>query len=260
MAEMNLGQQFHEGTVVVPPTSSQIASILRPWRTLEQRDLAVDRGIIGCLWLRTCYKEGTDAQHEALVANIDMDMAVDERLLNDATLYDFGDHWEQILDYVPELVTNTSYGVSWDSDRLREAVDSYRKADRVLSGSTATADIEGAPMHLINEIGRYTPATEGPANVLKCMQEGIHQACVVTYAIIEDGEALETGLVALLFLDDCGRVVRRTRMCAIDAVYMAGGWLDGCWEEDDLWLEADLGEEYQEGGVCGGLLYFKPGS
>lgn len=130
MAEMNLGQQFHEGTVAMPPTSSQIASILRPWRTLEQRDLAVDRGVIGSLWLRTSYREGTDAKHEALVADVDMDMAVDERLLNDATLYDFGTHWERVLDYIPELVTNTDYGVSWDSTRLREAVDMYQKADR----------------------------------------------------------------------------------------------------------------------------------
>lgn len=76
-------------------------------------------------------------------------------------------------------------------------------------------------MRFINEMRRHTPATEGPPIVLKSMQAGIHQACVVTYAIIEDEEALETGLVALLFLDDCGRVVRRTRMCAGDAVHMA---------------------------------------
>ena len=63
-------------------------------------------------------------------------------------------------------------------------------------------------------------------------------------------------MVLLLFLDDCGRMVRRSRLDASEAEQVGGSWLEHCWEESDYWNEADLGEDYREGGVCADLLYF----
>ena len=257
---MNLGQPSSNETVSVQPTPSQIASVLRPWRTVDQRDLVVDPGLVGSVWLRTCYREGTDAQHEALVEHIDMEMAVDrdERLLNDAILYDFGNHWEKVLEYVPELITNQDASASYWSDELRKAVDTFRKAQEFLSGASATAEFEGPPKRMLEDALGHLPAAEVQGYVLKILQSDIQRACVVNYMIVEDEEALETGLVLLLFLDECGRVVRQFRLSASEAEQIGGGWLELCWDESYYWVEADLGEDYREDGVCGHLLYFMP--
>lgn len=261
MADMDLGQPPHEGPVAVQPTSSQIASILKPWRTIEQRDLAVDPGTLGPVaWLRTCYKEGTDAQHEAVVDRVDMYNAVDDRLLNDATLYDFGDHWERIFDYIPELVVDQSEDASYRARRLRDAEDAFRMAQAIFSGSPATAAIGEEPMRLIESARRYLPAAEVQEHVLQVLQSSIHCACVKTYLIVEDEEALQTGQVLLLFLDNCGRAVRQQRLPAREAEDIGGAWVQHCWDEDHFWEDADLGADYQEGGVCGHLLYYKPGA
>lgn len=79
-------------------------------------------------------QRGTDSQHEALIAKIDMEMAVnrDERLLNDATLYDFGDCWEHILDSLLELITNQDKNTSSQSESLQKAEDTFHKAPAIL--------------------------------------------------------------------------------------------------------------------------------
>ncbi len=91
---------------VQPLTPLQMASILGPWRTAEQRQLAINPGALGSVWLRTCYEDGTDNKHPKLVANVDMYNESTARGACSMTQYCiiFGDHWERILDYVPELV------------------------------------------------------------------------------------------------------------------------------------------------------------
>ncbi|MCJ1366220.1 hypothetical protein MMC16_005346 [Acarospora aff. strigata] len=115
----------------------------------------------------------------------------EERPLDDATLYEFEDHWEQVLDYISELITNRDGDVSGRSDRLRKAEDAFRKARGMLSGS-ATAGVEGPTMRLIDEARRRLPSAELQAHVLKIVQSDIHKACVVNYVVVEDEEALES--------------------------------------------------------------------
>lgn len=79
-------------------------------------------------------------------------------------------------------------------------------------------------------------------------------ACVVTWIMVEDEEALESGMGKLLFLDAYGRVVKTTRVEANEVVQFGGGWADGCWDEIGEWEEGVLGEEYRLGGACGDLL------
>ena len=70
---------------------------------------------------------------------------------------------------------------------------------------------------------------------------------MVNYVIVEDVEALETGLVLLLFLDDRGCVARRFRLSASKAEQVGGAWLEFCGDESYYWVEADVGENYFAG-------------
>jgi len=139
-----------------------------------------------------------------------MEMVIDrdERLLNDADRYDFGDRWERVPDYIPELVCKWEENTSYRPAKLRKAEDTFRKAQVILS-DPSTAEIEGPRRGLILDVRRHLPAGEVQGYVMKILQSDTHEACVVNYVIVEDEEALETSLVLLLFLDDRGCVARR---------------------------------------------------
>lgn len=259
-----------DGIPPLQPTHADIASVIRPWRTVEQRGLATDPGLVGSVWLRTCYKEGTDEKHKILVEEIQMDHAVDreERLLDDATLYNFGNHWERILDYVPELVgpLTTSFGYDftttfWDSylDSIRKAKDEFCKAREILSGGS-TEGATAMTIELIESSRRDLQADLVMNSVLEVTLSYLHKMYVVNYLIVEDEEALESGLLLIIFLDAFGRVVRHCRMDASLAESMGGSWLECCWDESSEWVEGTLGEDYQEGGACGDLVNYNSGA
>lgn len=50
--------------------------------------------------------DGSNTEHDAQLAEVDLNNAVDgaDRVLNDPTLYHYGDDCARIVDYVPELV------------------------------------------------------------------------------------------------------------------------------------------------------------
>lgn len=58
----------------------------------------------GVIWLRTCYDEGTDEQHQKLlnVLNEELALELEENILDDAALYDYGDDWRRIFEVAPE--------------------------------------------------------------------------------------------------------------------------------------------------------------
>lgn len=86
------------GSELPPPEHWR--SILAPLRTEFQRQLASPYSFQpegfhcwGIIWLRTCYDEGTDEAHQRLLSELNQDLAleVEENILDDATLYDYGD-------------------------------------------------------------------------------------------------------------------------------------------------------------------------
>jgi hypothetical protein len=99
------------------------------------------------------------------------------------------------------------------------------------------------------------PADQAAESVLRILRSKVHKACVVNYILVEDSEALETQRLLLIFLSAHGRVVRSSRVPPDHAEQMGGFWLDGSWDELDEWMEADIGDDYQVGGVCGYLLH-----
>lgn len=214
------------------------------------------------MWLRTCYTYGSDAKHDALLANVDLDNAVDseDRLLNDPALYNFGDDWANILDYVPELVTVADEAEH--AAQIREAKAQFRAAQEHFRTDGAT-NVAGQPTALIENARRLLPPQDVEPLVLGAMQSSIHKACVTNYVIVEDAVTLadesEDGQVAMRFLDARGRVVREVRVSAGDAEQMGGLWLECAWDEGGDWAAAELGPEYRRGGSCGDLLLWEAG-
>ncbi|KAL8903160.1 MAG: hypothetical protein Q9207_004109 [Kuettlingeria erythrocarpa] len=191
------------------------------------------------VWLRTCYTEESEIRHEALVEDVQMDMTVDDRLLNDPLLYNYGAAWQRIFDVMPELLepyheTSSSYE------------DGQRKAVEALN-AYALEGIASAPPQLVENL--YCPNGVPGSRV-----QSVHHRYVVSWLVLEDEEALETGKVAVIFLDALGNVIRSKRVIALDPEHIAGLWGDGSFVESSEWENGDLGSEYQTGGSRGNLL------
>lgn len=200
------------------------------------------------VWLRTCYSQGSNEKHDNLIKYVDMYNAVDgqHRLLNDADLYNFGTEWQQVFDFVPELLEpQEESGWTLKAQRHTEAVEKLK--DFAIGG------IDRAPAGLRQAFSRLQ-ASEMEYNIAWALQSAVHETCVMTWIVLEDEEALETGMVAILFLDAVGRVVRKQRVDADEAESMGGFWMDGSWNEFGWWDDAELGEDYKDGGTCEWLL------
>jgi hypothetical protein len=63
--------------------------------------------------------------------------------------------------------------------------------------------------------------------------ERLHCAVIVHYLFVADKAALETGKVLVVFVDDCGRVVRQARIRPGFCEDTAGAWHD-CHISDSL--------------------------
>ncbi|KAI4125113.1 MAG: hypothetical protein LQ338_004441 [Usnochroma carphineum] len=199
------------------------------------------------VWLRTCYTEGSDQRHDELVKGIDMLLAVDgdHRLLNDPDLYNFGADWQRVFDVLPELLQPS------DGDWTY-----YQEAQcKALEDLTAFAEggVARAPPKLLENLSSFQ-GEELEQIVREALQSEVHTAHVVTWIVLEDEKALANGEVAVMFVDAYGRVIRSKRTEVGEASMMGGAWVNCCWDEMDIWEEAVLGEEYQIGGSCGGLL------
>ena len=237
----------------VTPSQDQIETILVPWRTIFQRDIAHNPGALGCVWLRTDYLEGTDAAHESLLEHVDWCNAVDDedRLLDDEDLYNFGDDWRRILDVFPELVSYSDEIWTSQQKSLQEAEDYLLNAKAYLAGR----EVEDSPIEWIDSIKEHCPATEAEQIVMGTYRSGVHMECVANYLIVEDKKAVETKQLLLVFLDAFGRVVRWSRVDPSEAEQMGGSWLAPNWFDLHEWKDGEIGEDYQVGGVCGHLLH-----
>lgn len=203
--------------------------------------------MVPSIWLRTCYSPGSDEKHEQLVANVELDHAVDgeHRLLNDANLYNFGADWRRIFDTIPELLDPSSGDWEYYQQRQNEGLNDLK--------SFARGGVSHAPSRLLENLACFQ-GKELEEWVAKALQSSVHEACVVAWIVLEDEEALESKQVLLMFLDAYGRVVREKRVGVDEAEDMGGSWVRGSWHERDEWLEAELGEDYRGEGVCGELL------
>ncbi|KAL8967777.1 MAG: hypothetical protein Q9183_002762 [Haloplaca sp. 2 TL-2023] len=240
----------------VDPSKDQITSILDSWRTPDQRALTERTNLGTAIWLRTCYSPGSDEKHAELIQDVEMDHAVDgdHRVLNDPELYNYGSDWQQIFSILPELLepekNDGTYRIQKQNDALAE-LRAYAQQ--------GLAAVERRLMDNLTGVAQGRPGTgfcgeELEEKVAKALQSTVHESRVVTWLILEDEEALESGNVAVIFLDAHGRVVRLTRESTDLAQQFGGAWFDCCWDEFGEWDHGELGVEYRSGGACRGLL------
>ncbi|KAL8642258.1 MAG: hypothetical protein Q9228_001024 [Teloschistes exilis] len=240
----------------ISPSATDISEILKPWRTSSQREVADYNTMGPAIWLRTCYTIGSDEKHEALINGVDMDNAVDgdHRLLNDPTHYDYGADWQRVFEVLPELLEPNDQ--SWESYEENhhtefEALRAYAEGGIARADQRLVDNLTGVSQGM-PQFGFQGAELEN--QVAKALQSSVHKACVVAWVVLEDEEALESGKVALMFVDALGRVVRSIRVEVGEAERMGGFWADGSWDEIHEWEDGESGPEYRLGGSCGGLL------
>ena len=188
---------------------------------MQERNLGIDSSDM-YIWLRTCYAPGTDDLHREMLASLPMDVdgvtdgLGDECLLSDQTLYDFGDDWTRIFRRIPGIVKGTL-------------------KDDWLNRRTA----------LVRQF-RENPDERDLSYV--------HYGFAKTFLFVEDAEAFRTGSLLVVWLDDCGRVVRQGRIPADEAhditALMTKGAVDDCCQ---AWIEGEIGEAYRDGRLPYGL-------
>lgn len=176
--------------------------------------------------MRTCYEPGSDISHERLLTSLPYfieeatDGEDDECLLDDQSLYGYGDDWTRIFRRLPELVKGDHTSLN---DQPKIIRDAQIKAVRAFEKEK----LEGL---------------KEPDSSF------VHIMCASSYFFIEDAEALRTGSLLVVWLDDCGRVVRQGRCPAdeltdISALETKGAVYD-CFEP---WMTGEIGEAYRDG-------------
>jgi hypothetical protein len=224
------------------PPQADWESILAPLRTDFQRLLASPHSFSpyssqpeswscwGIIWLRTCYDEGTEEAHQRLLDELNSELALDldENILDDATLYDYGDDWRRIFEVVPERL----FEESLDDADMRTTPEDHEAQIREAQGNLDSGEVD--------DLDAFKEATTR-----------YHSEAVSRYLFIEDKVALDTGKVLIVFFDDCGRTVRQSRMKPEHGEMIAGAWADSCIDEMDEFAEADIGPDYLPGGSCG---------
>ena len=147
-----------------------------------------------------------------------------ETLFNDKSLYDYGKSWTRIFRRIPELAD----GQHRIFNEHRRAILNYQLE--------AVREFQGDEIEDLDEPD---------------YSEAQHLAAT-TFLFVEDEETFETGLLLVIWLDDCGRVVRQARTPPDRADEIFGLTADGsiC-DSCEAWLVGEVGEAYLEGGVCG---------
>ncbi|KAF2137667.1 uncharacterized protein K452DRAFT_291482 [Aplosporella prunicola CBS 121167] len=104
------------------PTEEQIRRI-RPLQTTQERSVYGE-----AIWLRTCYLQGSDRRHEAMLRKVAETAPPEDGpcsriekkhcVFDDSDRYDFGDDWARIFTHIPELVYPTFGPGTLDPENL----------------------------------------------------------------------------------------------------------------------------------------------
>lgn len=194
----------------VKPTEEQVETILRPLRPPVLRYVAERLSSwstsSGNIWLRIDYKDEERHRNfcERLLETECVDsgegLYEDSNILSDSRYYDF-DSWREVLDMLPEMVSNLHWEDETTDDRYR--------------GGEGRLDCE-------REYMDYRADAEA-AGILLARQQGY---CWVRHFIVEDQEMFATDPPRFhsLWLDDRGNVIRENRITAPEACTIPQWW------------------------------------
>lgn len=218
------------------PSDSQIETILRPLRPSALRSVANTLANLpdssGPIWLRTSYED--QERHEEFcrleLGCVDSGdgLREDSIILSDHHYYDV-ESWQKILEFLPEIVV--------DQCKEQQVTESnYRGGDIRREYEREFMTCESGP--------------EIEETVLAAQQYG----CIARFMLVEDNEmyASDPPLFHAIWLDDCGNVVRESRVTAEDACDYFAMAADGAGGEQEIWSkEATVGPKYLSGAEYG---------
>ena len=161
-------------------------------------------------------------------------------VLDDATLYDYGpDNWQRIFNRIPELIHDPFDPESYD----REKGEFLAKALEAEAAENAELEEQG-----------YTKSED--STHWSDRYSHVQYLSALGAIWVADEEALcaqppESRKLLIAWFDECGRVVRWNRMRSRDIGSLIGLMSEKCDGEDDMWKDAEVGEDYDWDGVCG---------
>jgi len=174
------------------------------------------------------------------MSKTDVEDAVGSRrnLLNDADLYDFGNEWQKVFSVLPELLDPTESVLDTDSvNQMKE-----------------DAMNEKFPPHIeqfIANIRRNLPQERAEEEIFDIVHSPVQKAYVANYLVIEDKQALESGEVLVVYVDDVGQVVRKNRVDVREVESLGGMWMQWAYDDVEIWMEGEVGVDYVVGGARG---------
>jgi hypothetical protein len=195
-------------------------------------------------WLRSCYFDrngnSTDEAHASLLRRSGlqyMPELTDDGpfLFDDATCYNYDSEWQKVFSRIPRLV---------DSRVSPEDLEK-RKATRATERAEAQDQKEAENYHLDPETSSQSSQSSDEIDY-----SSYHWDSVVGVIWIADSEALRSGKALMAWYDDCGRVVRSIRIDPKEIQTFSGMLIEGIAYELDQWQFADVGDDYEVGGVC----------
>ena len=213
----------------------QIARILAPLQTHRERNFSARPRKFPCAWLRTCYDPDTNAAHHMLLTAVGhqallAQLRSDDALLDSPLLYNFDADWSHVFERLPALLNG-------DPDRT-----GIRRAKR-----EAVRDVE-------YDVDVYGDEASGEDGKVAPDWRYVQVLSKIGFLFVADAAALRKGEnVLLVWYDDCGRLVRQTRVEPAKVVEVFEGHRSGWLYDVDsvLWNEAEVGPAYQKGGQCG---------
>lgn len=228
----------------ISPVDSKAPVFVQTMEIPVEEESVAESATIPTIWLRTCYSSGSDTIHQNLIGSAKLFEGFNDKhhLLDNSSVYNFGDDWDQVFDAFPQLL-EPDCG-NW-KERQQEARETLTRFRQTGSASAPSGDVEHLSYIDDAEMGEY---------VAQALQSDVHKAFVVSRIVLADDESMATGEVAVMFVDAFGRVVRQKRISAEAARQMDELSVDAQWDDMEEWEEAELGEEYEVGGLCEDLL------
>lgn len=195
------------------------------------------------IWLRTWYGPGSDAAFASLHESLRYNEPT--LVLDDASLYNFGEEWERIFERMPQLV-HTYFSAQKYSEKKQKALKEALEMEE--DGRVADPDFGYDPDE------DAIPWEEHSANY--------QWACITGYVLIIDKTTLssgdgpedkseDSGTILVMWYDDRGRGVRSGRERPDQVVDYAGLLMESFVRDHPIWTNASVGEDYEREAVVG---------